>query len=210
MTVGVAPEAIYLLQRPKALHAFQRTTLLHSSSNSKTLVASCAAYGLQDSIVLTYDLETQQTKNLFLGHIYSIEDLAPAPEAWPGAENLFASCARSGDVKIWDIRSRSGAAAITLTAGDDALMAVVLAANRGCSPVGPSSNAGASSSNQLGAGMLCFAGGACEAVCAWDVRNGNAQALYQLSTGNLVVESLAWHEGSSSLIASCNSVCENR
>ena len=46
------------------------------------------------------------------------------------------------------------------------------------------------------AGLLCFAGGAGEAVWAWDLRGGQARALYELSTGNAHVHSLAWHEAS--------------
>lgn len=170
--------------------------------------------------MVTYDLHTQQAKNLFLGHMYEIQDLAAAPEAWAGAENLFATCARSGDVKIWDVRSTAGAAVVTLACDRQPMEAVCLAANRGSSSssssaagAAGSSSSGAvagSSSNQLGAGMLAFAGGAGECVWAWDLRNGSAQALYQLSTGNLTVESLAWHESSSSLIASCESNYENR
>lgn len=129
----------------------------------------------------------------------SIEDIAAGPSAWSGAENLFATCARSGDVKLWDCRCRGGAAAITLINGStEPLSALALASNS------------SSSSNQLGSGMICFAGGANEAVTCWDVRASQAQALYHLSTGNLMVNSLAWHEGSSSLIAACESKTENR
>jgi hypothetical protein len=39
---------------------------------------------------------------------------------------------------------------------------------------------------------------------------GQGQALYELSTGNLDVEALAWHEASSSLISSCNSANQSR
>jgi hypothetical protein len=169
-------------------------------------------------------MHTQQVKNLFMGHMYEVQDIAAAPEAWPGAEHLFATCARSGDVKLWDVRSRAGAAAVTLACGREPLEAVVLAANRGSSSGGGGSSGGGSaagvagssaavasgSSNQLGSGMLAFAGGAGQCVWAWDLRNGSAQSLYQLSTGNLVVEALAWHESSSSLIASCESSYENR
>ncbi len=40
---------------------------------------------------------------------------------------------------------------------------------------------------------------------AWDLRAGGAQALYELSTGNTRVQALAWHQGSNSLLASCES-----
>ncbi len=41
---------------------------------------------------------------------------------------------------------------------------------------------------------------------AWDLRAGGAQTLYELSTGNTRVQALAWHQGSSSLLASCESM----
>eukprot|EP00882_Tetradesmus_deserticola_P020625 GHRQ01022286.1.p1 GENE.GHRQ01022286.1~~GHRQ01022286.1.p1 ORF type:complete len:189 (+),score=68.34 GHRQ01022286.1:37-567(+) len=73
-----------------------------------------------------------------------------------------------------------------------------------------SSGGGGSGSSQLGAGQYCFAGGRTQSVWAWDLRGGQGQALYELSTGNLIVNALAWHEGSSSLIASCDSPYEDR
>ena len=159
----------------------------------------------QASTVLTFDLETQKPKNMFFGHLYNVKDIAAAPAAWPGAENLFATCAASGDVKLWDVRCSGSSAAVPLvTGGYSPMEAVVLASNT--ATTSSSSSGGNSGSNQLGAGMLCFAGGACESVWAWDVRAGSAQTLYQLSTGNQVVNSLAWHQGSSSLIASCEAL----
>ena len=106
-------------------------------------------------------------------------------------------------MKLWDLRSRSGAAAVTLTNGStEVLNALVLA---------PSSGAGGSGgATALGAGMLCFAGGQGEAVWAWDLRGGQARPLYELSTGNMTVQSLVWHQGSNSLIAACDSPCEDR
>eukprot|EP00775_Hariotina_reticulata_P005493 gene5493-5728_t len=65
---------------------------------------------MEGSMVVTYDLETQQSKNLLLGHLDR------------------STC----DVKIWDCRCRGGAAAVTLTYGlTHSLNAVVLAANNG-------------------------------------------------------------------------------
>jgi hypothetical protein len=163
-----------------------------------TLVASWegVSHLKQSSAVLTFDMQTQQPVNAFMGHLYDITGIAAAPAAWLGAEHLFATVADSQDVKIWDMRCQGGAAAITLVTGDTwPLSQVVLASN--------SSGSSSSSGSQLGAGLLCFAGGMCESVWAWDVRASSAQALYQLSTGNQEVTSLAWHEGSSSLIASC-------
>ncbi len=52
---------------------------------------------------------------------------------------------------------------------------------------------------------MLSAGGAGEAVWAWDLRAGRAQALYELSTGNTRVHALAWHQGTNSLLASCDS-----
>ncbi len=54
------------------------------------------------------------------------------------------------------------------------------------------------------------AGGNGEAVWAWDLRAGRAQTLYELSTGNTRVLALAWHQGSSSLLASCESLYSYR
>jgi WD40 repeat protein len=160
--------------------------------------------------VLTFDMNTQRATNALCGHLYDITDIAAAPAAWPGAENLFATAANSCDVKIWDVRCKGGAAAITLvTGGDQPMGAVLLASNSdgsNSSSGGGSSggnNSSSSSSNQLGAGLMCFAGGLCESVWAWDVRAGAAQALYQLSTGNQEVTSLAWHAASNTLIANC-------
>ncbi len=56
---------------------------------------------------------------------------------------------------------------------------------------------------------LAIAGGMGEAVWAWDLRAGRAQALYELSTGNARVLALAWHQGSSSLLASCESMYDD-
>ena len=39
---------------------------------------------------------------------------------------------------------------------------------------------------------------------------GHALVLYELSTGNTFVESLAWHVGSATLLAACESLQENR
>lgn len=97
-----------------------------------------------------------------LGHAFSIESLSPAPASWLGAQHLLAACDRGGTVKVWDIRSKSAAAAVTLSNGDtDPMMACVLAATSGAAtdPAGSSSSAG-----RLGAGMFCFAGGVCESV----------------------------------------------
>jgi hypothetical protein len=58
--------------------------------------------------------------------------------------------------------------------------------------------------------MYCFAGGTGQSVWAWDLRGGQGQALYELSTGNLDVDALVWHEASSSLIASCNGTYRDR
>jgi hypothetical protein len=152
------------------------------------------------SAVLTFDLHTQRPVNAFMGHLYAVGGIAAAPAAWPGAEHLFATVARTWEVKIWDVRCKGGAAAVTLVTGDDSpITAVVLASNS-------SGGSSSSSSNQLGVGLMCFAGGWCESVWAWDVRASSAQALYQLSTGNQAVSSLAWHEASSSLIASCEAL----
>lgn len=220
MSRGVPPHSMFMLQRPSGNFGLSRTCLLNSSTGDKTLAAACVVSGMEDNVVVTYDLQTQQIKNLFLGHMFSIQDIAPAPEAWAGAQDLFATCAQSGDVKIWDVRSRTGAAVVTLTGGEEPLQAVALAANRGSgSGSTGTESAGVrtsrpaavtSSSNQLGAGMLCFAGGVGKCVWAWDLRNGSAQSLYQLSTGNLKVEALTWHEGTSSLIASCENIYQNR
>jgi WD40 repeat protein len=157
----------------------------------------------QASAVLTFDMQTQRTTNTFIGHLYEVTDIAAAPAAWAGAEQLFATAANGCDVKIWDMRCRGGAAAITLSTGHGGsrVGAVVLANNTNSS--GGSGGGRSSGSSQLGAGMVCFAGGSCESVWAWDVRASSAQALYQLSTGNQEVTSLAWHAASNTLIANC-------
>lgn len=92
--------------------------------------------------------------------------------------HLFASTSRGGDVKLWDVRSRGGAAAITLSSGgSDPLFALALA--------------GGVPGGGLGGGsMVAFFGGAGESVWAFDLRGGQAQALYELSTGNQVMHGL--------------------
>ena len=45
---------------------------------------------------------------------------------------------------------------------------------------------------------------------AWDLRGGHARPLYELSTGNMTVTSLVWHDGSCSLVAACESAREDR
>jgi WD40 repeat protein len=151
-------------------------------------------------------METQRAKRLFAGHTQDVTDIAAAPAAWFGAQHMFATASKSGDVKTWDARSRGSAAAITLAGADyGSLEAVTLVSNKSNDSSSSSSNGG-----QLGAGMYCFAGGTGQSVWAWDLRGGQGQALYELSTGNLDVDALAWHEASSSLIVSCNSTYRDR
>lgn len=199
---GVPPSHSQQLQLPStgSKTGYLGLTCLVGPSCS-TLAASWegVSYFEDTSAVLTFDMQTQQATNAFFGHLGDISDIAAAPAAWPGAEHLFATAARSRDVKIWDIRCRGGAAAITLvTGGDQPTGSVVLASNSSGSNGGSSSGG-----SQLGAGLMCFAGGTCESVWAWDVRAGSAQALYQLSTGNQEVTSLAWHAATNTLIANC-------
>jgi len=150
-------------------------------------------------LLVTYDLETARVKRQFLGHLRRVNHMCAAPEAWPGCHNLFASCAQSGDVKLWDTRVSGGAAAVTLSTGKGhSMRAVLLVANSSTSSSGSSGGA-------LGSGMMCFAGGESESVWAWDVRGSSAQALYQLSTGNQRVDHLMWHPDSNSLVANCSS-----
>lgn len=142
----------------------------------------------------------------FLGHVFSIECISPAPASWAGAQHLFATCSRGGDVKIWDLRGKTASAAVTLArGGTEPLTACVLAATNGGSTASSSSDSG-----QLGSGMFCFAGGACEAVWCWDLRASKAEVLYEMSTGNNSVVGLAWHEKSSTLLSSCESMATNR
>jgi hypothetical protein len=158
---------------------------------------------------MTYDIETQRAKRLLLGHLHDITDMAAAPAAWPGAPHIFATSSKSGDVKIWDVRSSSGAAAVTLAGGSTECMYTVTLASNNSGGVAAGAS---SSSSQLGAGMYCFAGGVGQSVMAWDLRGGQGQVLLELSTGNLDVNpgGLAWHEASNSLIANCDSSYENR
>jgi WD40 repeat protein len=131
--------------------------------------------------------------------------MAAAPAAWYGAPHVFATAARSGDVKIWDTRSSAGAAVITLAVADyGEFEAVALVANN------PSTSSSSSSGSQLGSGLYCFAGGTGQSVWAWDLRGGQARVLFELSSGNLDVSALGWHEGSSSLIARCDSSYQDR
>jgi WD40 repeat protein len=226
ISMGVAPQQVFMLQRPvtsssSGSWSLQETCLLtepFDRSTPRTLVAT-----LRSNVIVAYDLETQRIKQQFFGHLYEIQDICPAPEAWPGSHQMFATCALSGDVKIWDLRGGGGAPAVTLTCGSTfPINAVVLVANEPSSSCGSgvrsrsatAAAAGASSSSargsRLGAGMICFAGGVGESVFAWDLRASRAQALYELSTGNQIVNALGWHQGSSSLMASCEAPGENR
>ena len=110
--------------------------------------------------------------------------------------DLVASCA--GSVKLYDLRTNISSAMVSLTFGRqlwDMLNSVVLCSANGAS--------------ELGQGMMCFAGGANQSIYAWDLRGGHAKPLYELSTGNQTVESLAWHNGSNSLFAACHYVGED-
>jgi WD40 repeat protein len=151
-------------------------------------------------------METQRAKRLLAGHTRGVTDIAAAPAAWFAAQHVFATASKSGDVKIWDARSTGSAAAITLAGADySQLEAVTVVCNNATS-----SSSGSSNGGQLGTGMYCFAGGTGQSVWAWDLRGGQGQALYELSTGNLDVDALAWHQASSSLIVSCNSTYKDR
>jgi WD40 repeat protein len=204
---GVLPTLRQQLQLPNTKHGrgrLGRTCLLGSSCSTFAASWDGVSPFQQASAVLTFDMQTQRATNAFMGHMWAVKAIAAAPEAWPGSEYLLATAAQSRDIKIWDVRCSGGAAAITLVSGGvdhiaPPFNAVVLAGNSGGSSGGSSS----SSSSQLGAGLMCFAGGTCESVWAWDVRASSAQALYQLSTGNQEVTSLAWHAASNTLIANC-------
>jgi hypothetical protein len=63
-------------------------------------------------------METQRAKRLFAGHTQDVTDIAAAPAAWFGAQHIFATASKSGDVKIWDARSKGSAAAVTLAGAD--------------------------------------------------------------------------------------------
>jgi WD40 repeat protein len=173
-----------------------------SGSSGLSLVA---AYG--SGLLVVHDLATGQAMQQYLGHLFDVTDICAAPAAWQQAA-LFATSGASGDVKLWDLRSRLGVPALTLgNPRASALQAVALAAaTTSSSGVGSSS----SSSSQLGGGMLCFTGGANESVWCFDLRRGQGQALYELSTGNTCVEQLAWHEGSNTLYAACEGRQEDR
>uniref|UniRef100_A0A383VJP0 Uncharacterized protein n=1 Tax=Tetradesmus obliquus TaxID=3088 RepID=A0A383VJP0_TETOB len=184
---GTPPHTSLRLQRPSSsssIFKVHQTCLLTAAGHRApdTLAAACSALYCDTNIVITYDLETQRAKRLLIGHCREVSDMAAAPAAWHGAQHVFATAAESGDVKIWDVRSSGGAAAITLAGADyGQLNAVTLAAS--------SSSSG---SSQLGSGLYCF-----------------GEAVQELSTGNLDVTALAWHEASSSLIASCSSSYED-
>ena len=217
---GVPPHDFFMLQRPALSPAaanaplsgngglsgnaiIKKTIIMHGqvagAAAPPTLVAA-----MSSNAIFTYDLETRRIKQTLLGHMYDIEGMTTAPSAWQQPHTL-ASCSRSGDVKLWDLRSRSGAAAVTLTNGStEVLNAVVLASSSGAG------GGGSGGATALGAGMLCFAGGSGEAVWAWDLRGGQARPLYELSTGNMTVQSLVWHQGSNNLIVACDSPCEDR
>jgi WD40 repeat protein len=209
VTKGVRPNVgLYQLQAP------DKGTL--GSSNIRDTCLLPAAGGSSQSLVALYksgllvvhDLATGQATQQYLGHLFDVTDICAAPAAWQQA-SLFATSADSGDVKLWDMRSRLGVPALTLgNPRASALQAVALAAaTSSSSGVGSSSS---SSSSQLGGGMLCFTGGANESVWCFDLRRGQAQALYELSTGNTAVQELAWHEGSNTLVASCEGLQEDR
>jgi WD40 repeat protein len=204
---GTAPQAAMRLQRPNSSSSHfkvHQTCWLYGSPAPDTLAAACSVTFESSNVVITYDIETQCAKRLLFGHLGEILDMAAAPAAWHGAPHVFATAARSGDVKIWDVRNSGGAAAITLAGGSDREMhAVAFVANN------PSSSS-SSSGSQLGSGLYCFAGGSGQSVWAWDLRGGQGRVLYELSSGILDVTALGWHEGSSSLIASCDSSYQDR
>jgi WD40 repeat protein len=204
VTKGVTPNVgLYQLQKScpgGARGAIHHTCLLPPTGPSGASLV--AAYG--SGLLAVHDLVTGAASQQYLGHLYDVTDMCPAPPAWQQAA-LFATSAASGDVKLWDLRSRLGVPVLTLgNPRADPLQAVALAS----ASSGSSSSGGGSS--QLGAGMLCFTGGANESVWCFDLRQGRAQALYELSTGNTCVETLAWHQGSNTLYAGCEGMQEDR
>jgi WD40 repeat protein len=199
VTKGVRPNVgLYQLQLPDKTTLgsgdIQHTCLLPDTScSSQSIVAQ-----YKSGLLVVHDLVTGQASQQYLGHLYDVTDMCPAPPAWQ-QDALFATSAASGDVKLWDLRSRLGVPVLTLgNPRASPLQAVALAA------------AAAGSNTQLGSGMLCFTGGANESVWCFDLRRGRAQALYELSTGNTAVQELAWHEGSNTLVASCEGLQEDR
>ncbi|GIL66444.1 hypothetical protein Vafri_19955 [Volvox africanus] len=178
----------------------QLTRLLNDDA-APTLAAA-----LSGNIIVTYDMETLRVKQRLFGHLYGVTDIAAPPSSWQQPK-LFATCACSGDVKIWDMRTSGSSAAVTLTGGETwQLNAVVLASAGGSGSGGDGGGGGGGSSGgPLGAGMVCFAGGEGESIWSWDLRGGHARPMYELSTGNTQVLSLAWHATGSSLWASCKS-----
>lgn len=206
VSMGVNPHTVSMLPCPRRgsklslrsgdfCSIFDRTCLLNDGQ--KTLAVS-----LSSNVVVTYDITTMKAKQTLLGHMHEISDLAPAPLSWQQPD-LFASCSRTGDVKLWDVRTPGPSAAVTLTNGRTSHVLLALALASGGSST-------SEDRSQLGPGMVCFAGGTGQGIWAWDLRAGQARVLYELSTGNMVVHGLAWHEGSSSLIASCECMTENR
>jgi WD40 repeat protein len=215
-SAGTLPHVSLRLQQPpsnssssssRSSFRVHQTCLLTPAAASQapyTLAAVCSVLYPKTNAVITYDMETQRAKRLLAGHTREVTDIAAAPAAWFGAQHVFATASKSGDVKIWDVRSKGSAAAITLAGADNgSLEAVALVSNNATS-------SSSSDSGQLGAGVCCFAGGTGQSVWAWDLRGGQGQALYELSTGNLDVDALAWHQASSSLIVSCNSTYKDR
>jgi hypothetical protein len=125
----------------------RQTQFLYDAAapSAPTLVAA-----LGGNIVVSYDMETQRVRQCLFGHLYDIMDIAAPPPSWR-QPNVFATCGRSGDVKLWDVRTTCGSAAVTLTTGEIWQMnAVVLASS--------STGGGGGAGSEMGAGMICFAG----------------------------------------------------
>ncbi|KAG2440537.1 hypothetical protein HYH02_010415 [Chlamydomonas schloesseri] len=174
--------------------------------------------GLGGNMILTWDMDTKRVRNRFFGHLYQVEDLAAAPPECR-QQHLFASCARNGDVKIWDTRSSGGGAAITLTNGGTGPLSAVclVASSSGGGGMGAGGGGGGGDSGSsgggggaVGVGMLCFAGGATESIWCWDLRRGAARPLYELSTGNTNVRALAWHPPTGTLLAALDAPWSDR
>jgi hypothetical protein len=173
---GTLPHVSLRLQQPpsssssnsRSSFRVHQTVLLAPAAASQapdTLTAVCSVLYPRANAAITYDMETQRAKRLLAGHTREVTEIAAAPAAWFGAQHVFATASRSGNVKICDARS-SGSAAITLAGADYGhLEAVTLVSNNVSN-----NSSSSSSSSQLGAGMYCFAGGTGQSVWAWDLR----------------------------------------
>jgi len=121
-----------------------------------------------------YDFEADQVSSRFLAHTASITQISHDPEQ----PSMAVSASRDRTVKVWDLRTSKPVYSLFEERKEIQYAACL---------------------TNIGGYPLVFSGGHNESIMAWDLRN--YRCLYELSTGNNVVQRLAWLPQSTALLA---------